>query len=104
MKGNADVKRIVVSCEMEVTLKLIGGKWKPLILYHLIENGTKRFNQLLTCMAQISQKTLTNQLRELEMDDLLSRRVYPTVPPKVEYTITDKGKSLYPLLKMMCEW
>ena len=89
---------------MEVTLKLIGGKWKPLILYHLIEHGTKRFNQLFTYMAQISQKTLTNQLRELEKDDLIDRTVYPTVPPKVEYTVTDKGKSLYPLLRMMCEW
>lgn len=98
------MKKIVVSCEMEVTIKLIGGKWKPLILYYLIEDGTKRFNQLLSYMTQISQKTLTNQLRELEKDDLISRTVYPVVPPKVEYAITEKGKSLYPLLKKMCEW
>ena len=98
------MKKLVVSCEMEVTLKMIGGKWKPLILYYLIENGIKRFNQLHTYMTQVSQKTLTNQLRELESDELISRTVYPVVPPKVEYAITEKGQSLYPLLKLMCEW
>ncbi len=98
------MKKIVVSCEMEVTIKMISGKYKPLLLYYLIENKVKRFNELQTYIAQLSQKTLTNQLRELEADGLINRKVYAVVPPKVEYSITDKGKTLYPLLKMMCKW
>lgn len=96
--------QIVVTCEMEVTIKMISGKCKPLILYHLIENGVKRFNELLAYLAQVSQKTLTNQLRELEADGLIIRTVYPVIPPKVEYSVSEKGRTLYPLLKMMCEW
>ena len=96
--------KIIVTCEMEVTIKMIGGKYKPLLLYYLIESGIKRFNELQTYTAHASQKTLTNQLRELEADGLINRKVYPVVPPKVEYSISDKGRTLYPLLKMMCEW
>ncbi|MPM83714.1 HTH-type transcriptional activator HxlR [bioreactor metagenome] len=89
---------------MEITLNAIGGKWKPLILYYLIENGTKRFGEIKSFINHTSHKTLTNQLRELEDDNLVSRTVYPTVPPKVEYSITEKGMSLYPILEAMCEW
>ncbi|MEG0295242.1 MAG: helix-turn-helix domain-containing protein [Clostridium sp.] len=96
--------KIKVTCEMEVTLLAIGGKWKPLIIYYLIENGTKRFGEIMSFINTISQKTLTNQLRELEKDGLISRKVYAVVPPKVEYTITKKGESLLPLLELMCEW
>lgn len=93
-----------VTCEIEITIKMIGGKCKPLILYYLMEDGTKRFNQLLSYITQVSQKTLTNQLRELEADGLISRKIYAQIPPKVEYSITEKGKSLFPILEMMCEW
>lgn len=96
--------KITVNCEIEVTMRMIGGKCKPLILYYLIEDGTKRFNELLSYITQISQKTLTNQLRELESDGLINRKVYAVVPPKVEYSITEKGKSLFPILELMCEW
>ena len=95
---------IKVTCEIEVTLKMIGGKCKPLILYYLIEEGTKRFNELLSYITVVSQRTLTNQLRELEADGLISRKMYLEIPPKVEYSITEKGASLMPILEMMCVW
>ncbi|WP_270941139.1 winged helix-turn-helix transcriptional regulator [Romboutsia lituseburensis] len=98
------MKKCSLTCEMEITLNAIGGKWKPLILYYLIENGTKRFGEIKSFINHTSHKTLTNQLRELEEDNLISRTVYPTVPPKVEYSITEKGMSLYPILEAMCEW
>lgn len=98
------VEKIRVNCEIEVTIQMIGGKSKPLILYYLIDEGTKRFNEILGYMNQISQKTLTNQLRELEADGLVIRKVYAQVPPKVEYSATEKGKSLMPILELMCEW
>lgn len=98
------MKKRQLTCEMEITLNVIGGKWKPLILYYLIENDTKRFGEIKTFINHISHKTLTNQLRQLEDDNLISRKIYPTVPPKTEYSITSKGKSLYPILEAMCEW
>lgn len=98
------MKKCSLTCEMEITLNAIGGKWKPLILYYLIENGTKRFGEIKSFINHTSHKTLTNQLRELEEDNLISRTVYPTVPPKVEYSTTEKGMSLYPILEAMCEW
>ncbi|MEG2789720.1 MAG: helix-turn-helix domain-containing protein [Romboutsia sp.] len=98
------MKKAIVTCEMEITLKAIGGKWKPLILYYLIEEGTKRFGEINSFICNTSHKTLTNQLRELELDGLVSRLVYPEVPPRVEYSITNKGISLYPILEAMCEW
>lgn len=96
--------KINVICEMEVTVKMIGGKYKPLILDYLIKSGTKRFNELKKYIVHISQKTLTTQLRELEDDGLITRQVYAEVPPKVEYSITSKGKSLEKILDLMCEW
>lgn len=98
------MKKTVVTCELEITLQVIGGKWKPLILYYLIEEGTKRFGEILSYIAHASQKTITNQLRELERDGLIKRQAYPEVPPRVEYTITEKGLSLYPILAQMCDW
>lgn len=98
------MNKLKVTCEIEITLLVIGGKWKPLILYYLIENGTKRFGEIKTYLNSVSQKTLTNQLRELEHDNLISRKVFAVIPPKVEYTVTDKGKSLFPILELMCEW
>ncbi|MEG1410341.1 MAG: helix-turn-helix domain-containing protein [Terrisporobacter sp.] len=98
------MNRIKLTCEMEITLNVIGGKWKPLILYYLTVNGTKRFGEIKNHIAYVSHKTLTNQLRQLEEDKLITREVFPTVPPKTEYSITKKGESLYPILESMCAW
>lgn len=97
-------EKIKVNCEIEVTLRCIGGKAKPLILYTLIQEGTKRFNELMRSITQISQKTLSNQLRELESDGLIQRKCFAEVPPRVEYSITKKGETLLPILELMCEW
>ncbi|MGP7818608.1 winged helix-turn-helix transcriptional regulator [Niallia sp. 01092] len=92
------------NCEKELTLAIIGGKWKMLILWHLGKEGTKRFNELRSLMPGITQKTLVNQLRELEQDHIIHREVYPIVPPKVEYSLTEQGTSLMPILESMYEW
>ena len=90
-------------CGVEVTLNLIGGKWKGLILWHLCQK-TLRFSQLRRRIPGVTQKMLTQQLRELERDGLVHRKVYAEVPPRVEYSMTEKGKSLKPLLEEMCHW
>lgn len=94
---------ILPDCPVELTLSLIDSKWKVLILRELI-NGTKRFNQLLKSINGISQKVLTQQLRSMERDGLVTRKVYPEVPPRVEYTLTDLGVSLKPILDAMYDW
>jgi len=86
-----------------VTLRVIGGKWKPLILWHVHE-GTVRFGELMRKMPGITQKMLTQQLRELEKDKLVTRKVYAEVPPRVEYTLSEYGQTLWPLLNAMAEW
>lgn len=98
------MEKIQVTCEMEVTLKMIGGKCKPLILESLIQHSPQRFSSLLHNITQLSQRTLTNQLRELETDGLIKRTVYPEVPAHVEYSITKKGQSLENILDLMCDW
>lgn len=90
-------------CPVSTTLSLIGGKYKALILWHLM-GQTLRFSKLKILIAQATPKMLTQQLRELENDDLLIRTVYPVVPPKVEYHLTDKGESLRPILESMFDW
>lgn len=85
------------------TLKIIGGKWKPLILWFLNQK-IMRFNELMDSIAGVNQKMLIQQLRELESDGLVKRKVYKVVPPKVEYSITPKGKSLQKILKLMNDW
>lgn len=90
-------------CGVEITLNLVGGKWKGLILWHLCQK-TLRFSQLRRRTTGVTQKMLTQQLRELERDGLVFREVYPEVPPKVEYSLTDEGRSLEPLLQLMCKW
>ena len=88
----------------EITIDLIGGKWKPLILWNLSQKVTLRFNELRKLIPLITPKMLTQQLRELEVDQLVERKVYPQVPPKVEYSLTVFGKSLLPVLCTLCEW
>lgn len=88
---------------VKVTLDVIGGKWKPLILF-LLREDKRRFNELSKSIAGITQKMLTQQLRDLEQDGLITRKVYPVVPPKVEYSLTQYGKSLQPLLLSMEDW
>lgn len=92
------------TCSMELTLDIIGGKWKTLILWHLGLDGTKRFSEVKKSLPGITQKMLTQQLRELEAYGMINRKVYPQVPPKVEYSLTEEGKSLMPVLKTMCTW
>lgn len=91
-------------CKVEDALGILVGKWKPLILLTLLKDGTKRFSDLKRSLPGITQKMLTNQLRELEEEDIISRKVYPVVPPKVEYSMTEYGKSLEPILVAMHEW
>ncbi len=91
------------ACPVSATLDLIGGKYKALILWHL-SDGTLRFSQLRQRVAGATAKMLTQQLRELEAEDLVHRKVYPVVPPKVEYSLTSLGKSLLPILVAMRDW
>ncbi len=86
------------------TLSLINGKYKMTILYTLMEFGTVRFNEMKKYIGAISYKTLSATLKELESDGLVNRREYPQIPPKVEYSLTERGKSLIPILDGMCEW
>lgn len=90
-------------CPVETTLTLIGSKWKVLILRDLL-GGTKRFGELKKSIGGVSQKVLTAQLRDMEASGLLTRRVYAEVPPRVEYTLTDLGQSLRPILEAMSSW
>jgi DNA-binding HxlR family transcriptional regulator len=92
------------TCTFEITIELIGGKWKPIIIWHLGTKGTKRFSEIKKLIPKITQKMLTQQLRELEADHLVVRKVYPQVPPKVEYSLTELGVSLMPILNKMCDW
>lgn len=91
------------NCPVEATLELIGGKYKALILWHLAESKL-RYSQLRQSIAGITPKMLTQQLRDLEARSLIHREVYPIVPPKVEYSLTDLGRSLLPILVAMRDW
>jgi len=91
-------------CTVELTLNIIGGKWKPIILYHLGNEGTKRFSELKQMMPNITQKMITQQLRELESDGLVHRKVYAQVPPKVEYSLTKLGYSIIPIIQTLSQW
>lgn len=86
------------------TLSLINGKYKMIILYTLMEFGVVRFNEIKKYIGDISYKTLSSNLKELEKDQLVHREEYPQIPPKVEYSLTERGKSLMPILDGMCEW
>ncbi|MDD1681915.1 MAG: helix-turn-helix transcriptional regulator [Methanoregula sp.] len=90
-------------CPVEAALDVIGGKWKPLILWALGDE-VMRFGELQKALPGVNTKMLTKQLRELEEDGVIRRKIYPEVPPRVEYTITDFGKTLIPILEALCNW
>ena len=90
-------------CPVEVALDVIGGKWKPLILHQLI-HSTLRYNELHRLMPGVSHKVLSQQLRELEDDGIIERQVYPEVPPKVEYRLTELGKTIIPMKEALSSW
>ena|ERR1700722_10446476 len=91
-------------CAVEACLEVIGGKWKGIILHHLMEHGVLRFNELQRLKPDLSPRILTAQLRELEEDGVVHRKVYPVVPPKVEYSLTSAGETLKPLIGAMQDW
>ncbi len=90
-------------CPVEAALDLMGGKWKAVILFRVMEQ-TRRFNELRRLLPKVTQRMLTNQLRELERDGLLHREIYAQVPPKVEYSLTDFGRTLVPVLITLKDW
>lgn len=97
------IKKELPACPVETTLTLIGNKWKVLILRDLI-SGTKRFGELQRSIGKVSQKVLTSNLREMEADALVERQVYAEVPPRVEYSLTELGRSLKPILDTLWAW
>ena len=86
------------------TISIIGGKWKMIIMFWLVEYEVLRYGELKRCIGQISDKILNNQLKELEMDGIIIRREYPQIPPRVEYRLSKRGLSLMPILEEMCKW
>ena len=100
---NENLCQSTFTCPLEATVQLIGGKYKAIILWHLM-NGTLRYSELHRKMPHATDKMLAQQLRELERDGLINRVVYPVVPPKTEYSLTEFGKSLTPILDAMCNW
>jgi len=91
------------SCPVEAALAVVGGKWKPIILWTLAD-GTKRFSGIQHTVPKITQAMLTKQLRELEHDGIVHRKVYAEVPPRVEYSLTEFGRTAIPVLKALCDW
>ena len=93
----------VYNCHVDATISKIGGKYKAVILYHL-GSDTLRYNQIRKKIPAITDKMLAQQLRELESDNLIIKKIYPVIPPKTEYSLSELGKTLIPLLDSMCEW
>jgi len=91
-------------CFFELTLQVMGGKWKPVILYHLATEGVMRFSDLRRSIGAVTERMLARQLRELEADGIVHRKVYREVPPRVEYRLTDLGGGLVPILKELRDW
>lgn len=100
---NRRTKQCHYGCSVEAAFDVIGNKWKGVVLYLLLD-GTKRFNELRRLLPSVTQRMLTLQLRELEEDGIISRKVYPVAPPKVEYSLTDFGRELEPVLQTLSDW
>ncbi|NLV27219.1 MAG: helix-turn-helix transcriptional regulator [Methanomicrobiales archaeon] len=96
-------KKQIYNCPVEASIDIIGGKWKPVILWH-IRDKPLRFTEIRTILPDITQGMLTRQLRELEADLVINRKVFAEVPPRVEYSLTDFGKTVIPILDTLCEW
>lgn len=94
----------IYNCPIEAVVDIMGGKWKTVIVHHLLRSGTLRFGELTRLMPGITQKILTKQLRELEANGIIERKVYPVVPPKVEYSLTELGTSLKDIVDGMQKW
>lgn len=92
------------NCYFELTLDIVGGKWKPIILYYISINKVARHSELKRFIPSINERMLTRQLHELEEDKLINRKIYPMVPPKVEYTLTEHGETLIPILESLVKW
>lgn len=90
-------------CPIEATLAVIGGKWKAITIYYLMD-GDKRFSELMKLLETVSSRMLTKQLQELERDGVIARKVFAEVPPRVEYSLTDYGKTLVPVIQQICHW
>lgn len=103
MKRNKDYT-CALGCPVEATLDLVGGKWKGVILYHLVKDGTLRFNELMRRLNGATQRIVTKQLRELEHCELITRTVYAQVPPRVDYRLSPKGESLKPVIRALEVW
>ena len=101
--AKALAKQAAKTCPVEWTLDIIGGKWKCVILWH-VRGRVRRFSELRRLSPGATQKMLTSQLRQLEHDGLIERKIYPQIPPKVEYSISSYGRSLSPMLEAMCKW
>ena len=107
MENRCDVKKagaMEFRCYFQLATRVIGGKWKPKVLFHLAQDGVVRFGELRRAVYGITEKMLIQSLKELEKDGLVNRKVYRQVPPKVEYSLTDIGKSFVPVLFAMFEW
>jgi DNA-binding HxlR family transcriptional regulator len=91
-------------CTVEAVLSLIDGKWKGVVLFHLLEEEVLRFNELRRRLPNVTQRMLTSQLREMEADDLVERKIYPQIPPKVEYRLSARGQSLEPIIRSLKTW
>lgn len=102
--GDFNEKGNIQDTPFGYTLSVIGGKWKMLILYLLSENQPVRFNDMKRRIGTITFKTLSSQLKDLEADGMVRRTEYPQIPPKVEYTLTQKAETLLPILEQLCEW
>ena len=96
--GSDPVERV------ELVMGVVAGKWKPAIIYALVTNGTLRFNELRRLIPKVSQRMLTQQLRDLERHGLVDRVFYPEIPPRVEYSLTRLGRTLHPIFKSVCSW
>lgn len=97
------MKKCLSKNPVNTTIDVIGGKWKALIMWYLFQ-GTLRFNELKKELPGVTQKMITQQLRELEADGLINRKVYPVIPPKVEYSVTEYAETIKPVLKEMAKW
>ena len=104
MLNNNKENTKLYNCPVEATFSQIGGKYKMIILYHLLKDGTLRYNQIQKYIPQATAKMLAQQLRELESDGLVHREVYPVVPPKTEYSLTERGQSLKLVIDSVCDW